>query len=234
MKEYVIHHVPDGFADSDAARGSCLENAPEAHIDEVLWLPDAGIRAKAQVLYDETALYVRLAAAEEHIRAEHTGPYGMPCEDSCLEFFFAPMMASEHSAAPADASAPSAPENAPACADTRYFNIECNPNGSIFLGIGHGPGELYRIVTESPERAPIQPKTARMPGGWMCEYKVPFDFIRFFFPDFNPKKGSAMRGNFYKCGDLTRQEHYMAWNPVDLPAPCFHCPGHFGLLTFGD
>ena len=126
----------------------------------------------------------------------------------------------------------SSPASFPGDPDSRYFNIECNPNGCLFLGIGNNDHKLYRFVTENPDRMPIKPKTARIPGGWMCEYAVPFDFIRFFFPDFQPKSGWVMRGNFYKCGDLTEQEHYLAWNPVDLPEPRFHAPDHFGLLRF--
>ena len=58
---------------------------PVADIDHLLWSPQVDISAKAQICYDEEALYVRLSAHEAHIRAEERGPLGMPCLDSCLE-----------------------------------------------------------------------------------------------------------------------------------------------------
>ena len=39
-----------------------------------------------------------------------------------------------------------------------------------------------------------------------------------------------MRGNFYKCGNLTTNKHYLAWNHVDSETPNFHVPESFGTL----
>ena len=80
---------------------------PVAPIDTRLWTPEVDISASAQVCYDEKALYVRLTAKEENIRAEETGSIGVPCKDSCLEFFLSPI------------------ED-----DTRYFNFEFNSTNS--------------------------------------------------------------------------------------------------------
>ncbi|MBQ6875499.1 MAG: hypothetical protein IJN46_04585, partial [Lachnospiraceae bacterium] len=57
---------------------------PVAAIDHLLWAPEVGISAAAQICYDENALYVHLSAKEEHIREENTGLLDQPCEDSCL------------------------------------------------------------------------------------------------------------------------------------------------------
>ncbi|MDR1675766.1 MAG: hypothetical protein LBR86_04790 [Tannerella sp.] len=37
-------------------------------------------------------------------------------------------------------------------------------------------------------------------------------------------------GNFYKCADGTEHPHYVTWNPIDLPAPDYHCPKFFGEI----
>ena len=66
------------------------KDIPAAPIDTRLWTPEVNISATAQVCYDADALYLRLAAKEKDIRAEENGPLGMPCQDSCLEFFFSP------------------------------------------------------------------------------------------------------------------------------------------------
>lgn len=180
---------------------------PALPIDSLHWTPAIDITAQAQICYDETALYVRLSALEAHIRAEHTSPTGMPCEDSCLEFFFSPIPG-----------------------DDRYLNFEFNPNGCLYLGFGTGMHDLVRLLPEAENL--FQPKSRRIDGGWEIVYQVPTEFVQRFFPGFSPVSSGTIRANFYKCGDLTVQEHYLAWNPVTSETPAFHRPCDFGLLTF--
>ena len=99
MNTHIISKAP---ADPD------WSSIPSLPIDQLLWTESTDITAQAQICYDSDALHVRLSAQEAHIRAEHTGVLGMPCEDSCLEFFFSPI-----------------------CGDTRYLNFEFNPNGCV-------------------------------------------------------------------------------------------------------
>ena len=181
------------------------KDIPVLNIDEQLWRPPVDISACAQLAWDDRRLYVRLRATEATIRAEHTGPLGMPCQDSCLEFFFSPVPG-----------------------DTRYFNIEYNPNACLYLGYGDGRTSARLL----PDRDRFEPEVTRTPGGWQVEYCVPFDFVQLFAPGFRPAPGSAMRANCYKCGDLTPAEHYLAWNPCGGDRPNFHRPGDFGLMTF--
>jgi len=175
-------------------------------MDNLLWSPPVPISAEAKLCYDGDAIYVLLSAQEPHIRAEHTGRLGMPCEDSCLEFFFSPVPG-----------------------DSRYLNIECNPNGCLYLGLGSGARTLVRLL---PEDVPIQPQPRRTANGWAVEYSVPTVFVRRFFPEFSPAPGGSIRANCYKCGDLTPQPHYLSWNPVASPEPDFHRPADFGILYF--
>jgi hypothetical protein len=198
MKEYTIIRTESAGITS---------GIPEAQIDTVLWLPDTGIRAAALVTYDDSALHVLLKAKEKAVRAEHTGRYGMPCEDSCLEFFFRPL-----------------PE------DGRYINLEFNPNASFYAGIGHCGKDLIRIL---PDPELFRAIAEKAQDGWQIAYRVPYAFIRMFFPSFTPQTGGFMYGNFFKCGDLTEKEHYLSWNPVTSEQPDFHRPQDFGLLRFG-
>lgn len=56
--------------------------------------------------------------------------------------------------------------------------------------------------------------------------------LELFFPEFAPS--GTIRGNFYKCGNLTAQEHYLAWNRVDAECPDFHRPEYFGTMSFSE
>jgi hypothetical protein len=64
---------------------------------------------------------------------------------------------------------------------------------------------------------------------WTVAMLIPFDLIGI---DSNDLPVSV-RGNFYKCGDLTAHPHFLSWNPIDTPKPDFHRPEFFGELIFG-
>ncbi len=199
MKEYTVVQCPENFSWSDI---------PATQIDNYLHPTDAEVSAQAQVCYDNTYLHIRLTAVEKDIRAEHEGFLCEVCEDSCLEFFFCPILG-----------------------DSRYFNLECNPNGAIYLGMGTGIHNLVRLVFS--EEIPFAPTIERTDDGWTLTYAIPHTFVQQFFPEYAPAPGYAIRANFYKCGDLTPNPHCLMWNPVP-PAPCasFHQPDHFGILHF--
>ena len=170
----------------------------------------ADISATGQLCYDSEALYVRLTAKEAYIRAVYTEPLDPPCEDSCLEFFFSPIEG-----------------------DLRYFNIEFNPNCCMYLGIASSIKDLVRLIPEIPSgENPLNPVVTYTEDGWEIVYSIPYSFIRRFFPGFEPAPGKTIRGNFYKCGELTKVEHYYSWSPITGDVLSFHRPNDFGYLTF--
>ena len=102
MNRYVITHV-NGQPD--------WNTIPQLTADNILWLPDAGVRMVQQICYDEEKLYIHQKAVEPYIRAEHRDVLAQVCEDSCMEFFFCPEAGAD-----------------------RYFNFEWNLNGALYLG----------------------------------------------------------------------------------------------------
>ncbi len=48
--------------------------------------------------------------------------------------------------------------------------------------------------------------------------------------DIMPNGGFTLRGNFYKCGDLTSDPHYLSWAPISFERPNFHLSAFFGTL----
>lgn len=178
-------------------------------IDQLLWTESCDVQAWAQVCWDENALYVRQTAKEAVVRAELDGPLERVCNDSCLEFFLRPTEA------------------------PHYLNFEFNPNASLYLGFRTGRELSVRLVHEKYPEA-FAPKTARTPDGWELSYRIPFAFIRLFFPQWEAKAGAKLYGNFYKCGDETPNPHYLAWNPIQWPTPEFHRPEQFGALILGE
>ena len=182
---------------------------PVMPIDNLLWTEKVEITAQAQLCWDEENLYVCLAATEPNIRMKETGPLAVCCFDSCLEFFFKPDNNRK-----------------------QYLNFEMNPNAALWVAYGTGKKDSVRLLPRKPRKLFDQQVTFT-PHGWELTYRIPFEFIRRFFPGFAPKVGDSMRANAYKCGDKTVVPHYLAWNPIPYKHPAFHCPRHFGLVIFG-
>lgn len=179
---------------------------PAVKLTHQPWLTPNDVEAQAQLCHDGEKLYVRMTAKEEKIRAELTGVLDQVCNDSCLEFFFAP------------------------CADDEcYFNIEVNPLGALCLGFGAArPTRVRQVVKDAQALFAFKP--FRTEDGWGVEYEIPASYIRLYRPGFSFCGEAA--GNFYKCGDMTEIPHYLAWNALSSEKPDYHRRGDFGTLVF--
>ena len=165
--------------------------------------------AYAQVAYDDEKLYVHLRKVDPDPRAVSEGLYGIPCEDSCLEFFFSPI-----------------PE------DERYINIEFNPKGCAYVGFGPNVETNLRMIPEAGWDDILNPEIRRTEEGWELFYTVPYDFIRRIFPAFTNPKGKELLGNFFTCADLSEPAHYLSWSPIVGEPFTFHKRHCFGILKF--
>ena len=185
------------------------DSIPYIEIDDARRENPNGITARAQICYSDEALLVHLSTAEKDIIAQHTGELGSPCNDSCLEFFFCPCEG-----------------------DGRYFNIEFNSNACLYLGIGSGIHDLVRLVLGNQKERIFAPDITKTDDGWEIFYRVPYEFIRRFFPEFQVYSGKRIRANCYKCADNSNPPHYLAWS-WDADAPLsFHNTKCFGVMTF--
>jgi hypothetical protein len=187
------------------------DTIPRMHLDEQMWIKNDTVTATAQVCWDEEALYIRLQAKEKDLRIQETGLTAEVCLDSCLEFFVRPTEKLD------------------------YFNFEFNPKCVMYLGYGNGvngAAELIRLLVRNPESV-FCTQSEIDPEGWQLRFRIPYNFIRRFFPDFAPKEGGQMYANAYKCGNIERNNHFLAWNPVNVALHSFHRPQEFGCLIFG-
>lgn len=182
------------------------ERTPAAELEDAGWLEPAAVKARAQVCLCGENLWVRMEAEERPIRATLTGKLDQVCDDSCLEFFFAPL-----------------------AGDKRYFNFEFNPLGNLYLGFGAERASRVRQIVKKPEEL-FSPATFRTGKGWGIEFRIPASFVALYFPGYT-FAGEA-GANFYKCGDKTEQPHYLAWAPLSSPIPDYHRRQDFGKLCF--
>lgn len=166
-----------------------------------------------RVAHNGKSLLVEYEVREETVRAMADRNNDRPWEDSCCEFFIAPVD------------------------DGLYYNIECNCHGALLVACGKGrEGRVQApmILVDSIDRLSSlgEGKMDERPAPkvWTLSLILP---KRLFFK--HPSlsfEGLHAKGNFYKCGDMLSKPHFLSWNPIDTPSPDFHVPASFGLLTF--
>ena len=200
MKQYTITRVsskPD------------WEQIPTLTMEEKYLQTTDYVAAKAQICYDDTGILVHLRAFVPEIRAVENGPYGMPCEDSCLEFFFQPVPG-----------------------DDRYINLEFNFNGCYYLGTGTGLSDLMRLLPDANAENIFGHEIKKTDDGWEIFYKISYDFICRLFPNFKVISGMEIRANCYACSDLTVPHYYLSWSRVSTDPFTYHNSSCFGTMTF--
>ena len=153
------------------------------------------------------SLFLKFDVTERGVRGTYTDDGSPVYQDSCVEFFV------RH------------PD------DRRYLNFEFNCLGtcdaarrqSRELAAPLVPTEYHRIRRHaSLGRTPVAIDDKAT--SWRLLIEIPFELM-----DLDGQAlPSALRVNFYKCGDLTKRPHFLSWNPIELPTPKFHCPEYFG------
>ena len=183
-------------------------------VDRVNWpseYPYAPLCA-GRIARTEDALVVDFRVSGLDLRVQNLADRGRIWEDSACEFFV---------------QVPGSEE---------YFNFEVNPAGRLVAARGTGRGDRVALSDEafgqivritSVDGLPAVNEPLDYAGGlwnWRVMLVIPFEILGL-DPDNLPAK---LRGNIYKCGDLTAHPHYVTWSPVGTPSPDYHRPEFFG------
>ena len=186
-----------------------MDKGCPAEIGVYNWGGDYRPASRAVLCYVKNRGFaVRLTSREENPRAVQTEPNSAVCEDSCLEFFV---------------------NFAPELPGSGYLNFEGNAAGTMLCQCGgplREPG-AKRVPLTSLGCPHPRPRVIREKGLWGWELLIPLETIRAVYGAADFKAGSRIRGNFYKCGNLTGHPHYGSFTKIDLPEPNFHCPRFF-------
>ena len=127
-------------------------------------------------------------------------------EDSCVEFF-----------------ANFDPENT-----NEYINFEVNANGVMRADIRTDRYNYKNLELADIEGLDINVKIEK--EYWQVNYKIGFDMIKKYYPNFEIGKCKFIKGNFYKCGSKTKIRHYMTLFELKCEKPDFHRPEYFGKI----
>lgn len=187
---------------------------PTLLIDNYLWMDNAyKPKVEVKICYSNNSLFAYFKVFEKEITATYTEINDLVHKDSCVEFFI----------------------NLFPNTTEKYFNFEVNAIGTMHAGFG---AIGSRVLLEKDEIKEIQISSTLVKpftgchGNeyWEIFYKIP---ISIFEKQYKLKfTATDAKGDFYKCGDNTKHEHYGVWNNIVSDRPNFHLSNYFGELTF--
>ena len=154
----------------------------------------------------EDSLVVDFRVSGLDLRVQNLEDGGRSWEDSCCELFL---------------QRPGAAE---------YVNFEVNAAGKMTAARGTGRGDRKSLTPEEfgqiVRMASIEGPQDYACGVWTWRVilMIPLELMGL-DPDDLPE---SLRGNIYKCGDLTAHPHFLSWAPIGTPEPDFHRPEYFG------
>lgn len=187
------------------------KNFPIAAIDSFMW-DVSGCKPEsyaAMFAVEGKGIHALLWSFEENIRCECTKRDDPVYTDSCLELFLMPVSG-----------------------DNRYINFEVNPKGVYLSQIGTCRNDRVFIKELTDLEPAVYPMEIEEDGrkAWGCEIILSEEFISALYQTDFKIRETTIKGNFYKCADLSEFPHYGAHFPVKTENPDFHRPEFFGKI----
>lgn len=172
-------------------------------------------RVTFRIAHCSDRLILHFHIEDNEIRAVETEDLGRVWEDSCCEFFITPESETE-------------------C----YYNFECNCIGTLVARWGvpvpekreASPKFVFDSVVRKSSLGTEPFPAVKTAKTWGLVEIIPVS--AFYKHDLGSFDGQRMKGNFYKCGDMLSEPHFLSWAPIDNPVPMFHCPQFFGEIIF--
>jgi len=179
----------------------------------------------------EKGIFLKMRTDETDLRFVNTKRDENIWEDSCMEFFICPFSHREE-----------------------YLNFEMNPVGAYLCQFGKGREDRVFLASLTDEaasvKAEISPqgwnlelfisasltdeaasvKAEISPQVWNLELFISASLISEAFGETFTAGACSIRGNFYKCGDLTSKPHYDSFNKMGTLPPGFHNPECFAQI----
>ena len=163
------------------------------------------------VAHSDTAIYIDFFVRCNYLRAVNYANNSPVHQDSCVEFFVQPDLNDPH-----------------------YYNFEFNCIGTIDAARRLDRHNVERLTDAQLDSVKRTPSCGNRPFeevegmfNWNLLVSIPLDLIGLKYEG----KPLKVRGNFYKCADMTSVPHFLTWSPVTTPQPDFHRPEFFGDLT---
>ncbi len=211
MKEIKVKCISDNLKETDVDKISDLLNTFERQKLEYAPWPEFPGKAKVYfaIAHNSSNVFLKYYVEEKYLRAENNIVNSPVHEDSCVEFFI------------------SFDEG------VNYYNIEFNCAGTGL--IEYGPSKENRhlldtaLVNNLKKKSVIFSENGKGPN-WQLTLVIPLS--TFIHTPIKKLTDISCRANFYKCGDLLPEPHFISWENIIAETPNFHLPEFFGRLVF--
>ena len=189
-----------------------IKNFPVSEIANFPWKNEGDVIPESYVGFfavENEGIHAVLWSFEEDVLCNCTKRDDPVYTDSCLEVFLMPVEG-----------------------DGRYINFEVNKNGVYLSEIGTCRADRVFISTLTD----IEPKieTMEITGNgrtaWGYEITIPESLISALYGVDYHITESTVKGNFYKCAELSKNPHFGTFFPVKTEKPDFHRPEFFGNI----
>ena len=181
------------------------ENVDKIVIDKCQWgYEEYKPLTTLELSYDDEGFNVLFNISEKNPMREKKEHLLQVNEDSCVELFL---------------------NFSPKTSD-RYMNFETNANGKMNVAFRKDRHERKKLSLEEIESFNISAEIFE--DYWTVSYKISYDFLKNYYPDFDINTCDYIIGNAYKCGDNTPIPHFLSIFDVGCDKPDFHRPEYFG------
>lgn len=186
-----------------------MDVLPKQSIQELSW-PAYPYRPKVDfsIAHSGRCILLKYYVEEAHLRCVNVDINAPVYEDSCVEFFIA-------------------------FDEAGYYNLEFNCIGTALVGYGKNRANRSLLNAALISQILYEAKMTNEKEGlytWELMMVIPIQI--FTYHVIETLSGKQCRANFYKCGDLTNNPHYLSWKPIQSPEPDFHLSHFFGTLVF--
>lgn len=183
-------------------------NAEKIYINDALWGYNSyKSEVFAQISRDSEGFIIKFTVGEKNPQRDYTKHLDPVNLDSCVEFF----------------------ANFNPDKDNHYFNFETNANGVMNVGFRTDRHDGQLLTEEEIESFNIT--TVIFDDHWEVSYKIGYDFLLKYIPDFDISKCNKIKCNLFKCGDETETPHFLCWSHIDGDAEDFHQSAYFKEMS---
>lgn len=213
MKEVAVKYISDNIGENRIGKIADLLNTFYKY--ELSYLPWPEFPAKPKVSFaiahQPDYIFLKFFVEEKSIRAVNNEINSAVNEDSCVEFF----INFEDG--------------------NNYYNVEFNCIGTGL--VGYGSSNNNRQLLDASLVKKIEKKitiTSENDKGFHWQLTLIIPVSIFIHTSIDKLTGKNCRANFYKCGDLLPDPHFISWTNIVAEKPNFHLPDFFGKLVFED
>lgn len=174
------------------------------------WSEAENVQASVRLSWQDNSLFVAFSVCEPQLRRMVQEHNTRVWEDSCVEVFLKREDSDE------------------------YVNVECSASGRLLIAKGVQRADRIHFDSSLVESVPVKItilENNNKQSKWKAELKLDMRMLTL-LKDTETLSELSLLGNFYCCGDMLDEPHYLCASEIGTLKPDFHTPQYFVPLEF--